>query len=145
MGFHPVACLTSALRRSAQVFVDSVAVCDAILAPGFERPKLMPTGKQQLFSSTDEFEARPFTDGVRGSRTLVLKIHKRSRLAMGFTSKRMPYEKNAQKRGAWPVHKLDCKVLMSRAEFRSRNYIPGPGAATKYFNLLDDEHREKSP
>jgi hypothetical protein len=56
---------------------------------------------------------------------VISKIHKRYRPAMGFTNKRASRDKNAQRRGDWPVHKLDCKVLMSRVEFRSRNYITG--------------------
>lgn len=95
------------------------------LPGGFERPKLMPTGKRQLFSFTDECEARPFTDDARDFRTRFLKIHKRYRPAMGFTDKRVSHDQNAYWQGARPVHKLFCNVLISRTEFRSRNYISG--------------------
>jgi hypothetical protein len=49
---------------------------------GFERPKLMPSGKQWQFSSTDECEAKPFTDDARDFRARNSQIHKRYPLAM---------------------------------------------------------------
>jgi hypothetical protein len=68
----------------------------------------------------DEREMRPCFDDARDFRTRFLKIHKRERPAMGFTDIRVSHDKNARQRDGVPVHKVDCNVLMSRAEFRSR-------------------------
>jgi len=79
----------------------------------------MPKGKRQLFSSTDECEAKPFTDDAQDFRARVSKIHKRYRLAMGFKNKRAAYDENAQRQGDRPVHKLVCNALMRRTEFQN--------------------------
>jgi hypothetical protein len=44
---------------------------------------------------------------------------------MGFTDIRVPHDENARRRDGVPVHKVDGKVLMSRAEFRSGVLIFG--------------------
>jgi hypothetical protein len=132
-GFHSVACVASASRQSVQIFVRSeFSMYDANFACGFERPKLMPSGKQRLFSSTDECEAKPFTDDARGFRARFSKIHKRYRPAMEFTDKRVSLVENASRRGDRPVHNLVCNVLMCRMEFRTRKYLSG---APRWLNI----------
>jgi hypothetical protein len=93
--------------------------------PGFERPNFDAKWQNTAVLIRDEREARPCFDDARDFRARFLKIHKRYRLAIRFAVVRVSHEKKSYRHGDPSVHKLVCKALMSRGEFRSRNCISG--------------------
>lgn len=74
----------------------------------------------------DERDARPFFDNAQDFRARDAKIHKRYRLAIGIADVGVPYGETAHRQSRRPMHKMVCKVLIERVEFRSYVFFWAP-------------------
>ena len=123
-GVHPIVPVLLNQTRPAAVIIAPLELLSGLSPVIFVTSALLDANRQtKAVLIRNEREARPYFDDARDFRARFSKIHKRYRLAMGFTDIRVSYDKNAHQCDGVPVHKVDCNVLMSRAESRSRNKI----------------------
>jgi hypothetical protein len=81
----------------------------------------------------DERDARALSDNAQDLRARFSKIHKRYYRTTGFPPKRLSTNENARRQNRPPVHKIVCKVLIVRVEFRSCVYFFRCRVAALYF------------